>query len=371
MTASVREIDEALALHRASVVIDQHSDIPVHLQGERQRGEREVFVRHHLLALQRGGVCAIVGAIGQDPGPRENPADTLAEALDTIDALTQEAAESQGRLRVCHDLARFGSHPAEVNDAAGLQSGGSAPAPDGCEVLICLEGGAPLLGRLGILRDLYRLGLRVLTLTWNYRNLLADGCGEERAGGGLTRFGLEVVDESNQLGIVLDMSHLSKAGMRDVLRQSRSPVAVTHAAASALTAHPRNLTDAEIQAVAERGGVVGVAFHPAFLGGRSLDHAVAHVLHVYNVAGADGVGIGADYVDYFGDVIAARLAGSPVSYGIDHRYPEGMETIAGLPLLTAALRARGVPDEDLRRLLGRNFQRLCRDVARSADARWS
>jgi membrane dipeptidase len=357
---AAREIDEALAFHLESAVIDQHSDIPIHLQQEHRRGEQDVFVRQHLPALERGGVRAIVGAVGQDPDPREDPARTLADALEAIDVLDREAECSQGRLFVCRDLARFGT-------AAIREPARSAPAPWGCEVLICLEGGASLLGRLAVLRTLYRLGLRVLVVTWNFRNLLADGCGEERTGGGLTRFGLAVVEESNRLGIMLDMSHLSKAGMRDVLQSSRSAVVVSHAGAAAVTPHPRNLTDGEIRAVAERGGVVGIAFHPSFLGGRTVEHAVAHVLHVYRVAGAEGVGIGADYVDYFGDAVASRLALSPVNYGSEHRYPEGMETIAGLPLLTASLRARGVPDDDLRRLLGRNFQRVCGDVARAAS----
>ncbi len=343
-----REIEQALALHRSTAVLDLHSDIPEHIRQARMRGEPGVFLRHHLPELVQAGVHGFVGAVGGDMGCVDDPPRGLLETLEGIEALYQEAEESAGQLRVCTDLTTFGQ---------------GAPV----EALLCLEGGAPLLGRLAILRLLYRLGLRVLVPTWNFRNLLADGCGEERTGGGLTAFGVSVVQEANRLGIVLELSHLSRAGVRDVLALSKAPITIAHTGAAAVTPHVRNVTDEQIRAVVAQGGLIGIAFHPSFMGGRTLDHVVAHVVHLHRVAGAEGVGIGADFVDYLGEAVAARLAASGIQYGTDHRYPEGLETIAGLPRLTAALRDRGWSDADLRGLLGGNFQRVCREVAAAAE----
>ncbi len=137
-----------------------------------------------------------------------------------------------------------------------------------------VEGGEPLEGEIRILRVLYRLGVRGLGLTWNNRNELADGVGEDRTGGGLTSLGRQVVQEMNRLGMFVDVSHLSEPGFWNVMELCTAPVIASHSNCSAVWNHPRNLTDRQIKAIAEHGGVIGVNLVPDFVGhpsaGRTL-----------------------------------------------------------------------------------------------------
>lgn len=128
--------------------------------------------------------------------------------------------------------------------------------------LLAIEGGEALEGKLSSLRIFHRLGVRLITLTWNYRNDLASGQLEGEAGGGLSRFGRAVVEEMNRLGMLVDVSHLNEPGFWDVLSCSKDPVIASHSNAQALCPHPRNLSDEQIRALADRGGVIGVNFCP-------------------------------------------------------------------------------------------------------------
>ena len=133
-----------------------------------------------------------------------------------------------------------------------------------------MEGAEGLEGDLGVLRMMYRLGVRWIGLTWNHRNQAADGLGEMRTGGGLTEFGVHLVQEMNRLGMVVDIAHLAPAGVRDVLATSEAPVVASHANAHALCPVPRNLSDEQLEGVAKTGGVVGVTYVPDFIrSGRS------------------------------------------------------------------------------------------------------
>src|SRR5690606_11849477 len=101
-----------------------------------------------------------------------------------------------------------------------------------------LEGAEALDASIGALRQFYRLGVRNLGLAWNYRNAACDGVAESRTNGGLTEFGVKVVEECNRLGMLLDVSHLSPAGVADVLAVSRQPIIASHSNAYALCDHP-------------------------------------------------------------------------------------------------------------------------------------
>src|SRR5690606_30161839 len=122
-----------------------------------------------------------------------------------------------------------------------------------------------LAGSVEILRIFYRLGVRAVGLTWNYRNELADGQAEAESGGGLTRAGRAVVREMERLGMLIDVSHLSDASFEQVLEVAEGPVFASHSNARRICRHPRNLTDEQIRAIAARGGVIGINFAPQFL----------------------------------------------------------------------------------------------------------
>lgn len=218
-------------------------------------------------------------------------------------------------------------------------------APGKLTVVLSVEGGGALAGELDILNILFDLGVRALTLTWNSRNELADGVGDLSAKGGLTRFGRNVVTRMEQLGMVIDVSHLSEPGFWDVMETADGPVIASHSNAKALCRHDRNLTDAQLKALAERGGFVGLNFCPAFLndsGRASIDDVVRHALHIAEVAGVEVLGFGSDFD------------------GIN-QLPEGVADVTGLKKVVEALALHFTSDE-LEAIKGKNLQRVLSSV---------
>ena len=155
---------------------------------------------------------------------------------------------------------------------------------------------------------------------------------------GLSDFGREVVREMNRVGMLIDLSHACEKTFYDVLNCSNVPVVCTHSCCRALCDHPRNLTDAQIQALAEKGGVIQITFYKGFLredGKATIDDVVAHILHAIEVAGIDHVGIGSDFD---GD------GGVP-----------GLASAAEMINLTRRLMAAGLNQSQLRKIWGGNF----------------
>ncbi len=164
--------------------------------------------------------------------------------------------------------------------------------------LLALEGGEALEGSLDMLEVYYKIGVRALTLTWNYRNELADGAGEGQTCGGLTRFGRETVKKMEQLGMLVDVSHLSDAGFLDVVKYTQKPFIASHSNCRALCDTERNLTDRQIEIIAQRGGVIGINMYPPFLsvGGRAdVEDVMKHIRHIIALAGEECIGLGCDF----------------------------------------------------------------------------
>ncbi|HXH92547.1 MAG TPA: dipeptidase, partial [Thermoanaerobaculia bacterium] len=267
------------------------------------------------------------------------------------------------------------------DDAAGIRQA----KPDGkTALMIGVEGGHAIEDSLSILRDFYRLGARYMTLTHVNTNNWCDSSGDGGRHNGLTDFGRDVVRTMNDLGMIVDISHVSDKAFYAVLETTRVPLVATHSSCRALCRHPRNMTDDMLRDLAKNGGVCMINFFSAFLndavaqvimnsqkrvksesaGGTeempddatdwdlylewfntlgspqaTIDDAVDHILHAADVAGIDHVGIGSDF-----DGVPAL--------------PKDLQTAAGLPLLTARLLERGVSEGDVEKILGGNFMRV-------------
>jgi len=213
--------------------------------------------------------------------------------------------------------------------------------------ILSIEGGEALEGDLGVLRVLHRLGVRLLTLTWNQRNQIADGVGESRTGSGLTEFGLKVIDEMNDLRMLIDVSHLSETGFWDVIKRSKAPIVASHSNCYALCPHLRNLKDEQIKALADKGGVIGITFVPNFLTQEkrktTVKDVVKHIDYLVEKVGVDCVGLGSDF-----DGTGAL--------------PLGLEGVDKIPNITEELLNRGHKEKDIKKILGENFLRVFKDV---------
>ena len=164
---------------------------------------------------------------------------------------------------------------------------------------LTIEEGGVLKGRLSNLRNFQRLGVKLITLTWNFPNEIGyPNIDYKYYDKGLTPFGLDVVEEMNNLKMIIDVSHLSDKGFYDVAKYSKAPFIASHSNARAITNHPRNLTDDMIVKLANKGGVMGLNFCSAFLGKAevsTIESMVAHLKHIKNVGGIDVIALGTDY----------------------------------------------------------------------------
>lgn len=333
-------------LHDDAVVVDAHNDLILTVAYRRARGEADHFGDYWLPAMRRGGVDVQIAPIFIEDDHR--PEGALRRTLKLLELLHEVVGAHPDEAAVCTTGAQI--------DAA-IDGGRIAfvPALEGCEAVYT---------DVELLRSMYRLGVRVASLTHFGRTQLADGSALEANGAGLTPAGRDAVDEMQRLGIILDVSHLSAAGTDEILERANTPVIATHSSCRAVRDHHRNLRDDQLQAIAASGGVVGINFFPEFIDPEDLSvgRLVDHVAYALEIAGEDHVGLGPDFVrEYF--CMVGELDGGTTASGVGFTQTiEGLESVADLPNLTAALLERGLDPPVVRKVLGNNFLRVLRQV---------
>lgn len=230
---------------------------------------------------------------------------------------------------------------------------------------------------LSRLEEIHRLGVRIIQPTYNRRNLLGDGC-LEPANAGLSLAGVQAVERMNELGILVDLSHCGRQTAADALRVSKKPVAFTHTGSAAMNDHPRNRTDAELRACAEKGGVSGIYFMPFLSEGKQPTGAdvIRHLEHMINVAGEDHVSIGTDG-GLTGEVVTSeykerhakfvqqrREAGisAPGETEEGYLFANDLNTPRRLETLGDMLLDRGHSSARVEKILGKNLVRVFNDT---------
>lgn len=325
---NVEHLARAMELHRSYPLVDGHADsILMVLDGKRTLVDGSDLGHIDWPRAKAAGVTCTVQAMWPSPAQYPVAPKRVGEA---IDAMLQQIAAGEG-----------------VRLALRAQDIREAHTKGELAVLINMEGAEAIQGSLGLLRNYYRLGVRMMGLVWNHRNEVADGAGEEGSGGGLTKFGREVVREMNRLGMLIDLSHITAPGFFEVLELSEQPVLFTHGNCRALHDHARNLTDEQIKALAARGGVFGISFVNTFMNRETatLTTVADHIDHVVQLLG------NCDHVAYGSDFDGCQP-------------PPGLEDVTRLPHLTAELLGRGYKESDLAKILGGNYLRVFEQVLR-------
>lgn len=262
-------------------IIDLHCDTVLKLMEDKEHLE---LLRNNfnvdIEKMQKGNYMAQFFAMFVDLKGVRDPFET---AVEMIDKFYMELDKNSDRIKYAGSMDEL-----KKNDSEGKMS-----------AFLTIEEGGVLKGRMHNLRILYRLGVRLITLTWNYPNEIGyPNYRWEYKDRGLTPFGREVVEEMNNLGMAVDVSHLSDAGFYDVAEVSRKPFCASHSDARAVNEHPRNLSDEMIKVLSEKGGIIGINFEREFLGGADLSRAedmAAHIKHIRDVGGIDAVAIGTDF----------------------------------------------------------------------------
>ncbi len=262
-------------------VADAHNDLLCAVLYQRERGLSDPFGDFWLPLLRAGGV-----------------------ALQFLPVFTEDQHLGEGALRRALLMLEEARNIADVHSGDVVivetaQHLEDALAADKIALLLAVEGAEPIGHSLGVLDTLWRLGVRCMSLTWNRRTMMADGVGEAATGSGLTDLGVEAVAEMERLGMIVDVSHLSQAGVDHICRIASRPFVATHSSCLALHPHPRNLTDAHLRAIGDSGGVVGINSFGAFLAADqpNLSDYATHIQYAVGIAGPESVGLGCDFMD--------------------------------------------------------------------------
>jgi membrane dipeptidase len=376
------------AVHQSALVIDTHADTPQRFVDEHfDLSDPLGSGNLNLDSIHKGNLDAEFFSIWVEPSLYKGQ--YAHRTLELIDSVKQQVARHPGEIE-------FVTTPAGIEQAHRNRK---------FAALMGIEGGHSIEDSIPLLRQYYALGVRYMTLTWNNSNGWADSSSDiddktvPHTKEGLTEFGKDVVYEMNRLGMMVDVSHVSDRTFFRTLNVSRAPVIASHSSARALCDSPRNMSDDMIRAIANyggpnsKGGVVQVNFYSGFLSqqyrdaqkslepearkavqdlkdkakaeGREVSYAeiskiqrsfadriprpplsllIDHIDHIAKVAGVDHVGLGSDFD------------------GVSGQLPDGLDSAADLPKITAALMARGYSAEDCRKILGGNLLRVFREV---------
>lgn len=372
--------ERARRLLRETPIIDGHNDYPWEVRQRAQGDLSKLDIRvaqpdimTDLPRLKAGGVGGQFWSVYvPSPAPGTDAAASVTQALEQIDIVHRMVARYPDQLTLA----------LTADDIERAHKQGKIAS------LIGMEGGHSINSSLAVLRMMYRLGARYMTLTHSLNTPWADSATDDPQLDGLSPFGEQVVQEMNRLGMLVDLSHVSPATMSDALKISTAPVIFSHSSARALTDVPRNVPDEILRELPRNGGIIMVTFVPGFVspdvaewnkretaertrlsgtigadqdainkaldGWRqanpapraSLIQVADHIDHIRKIAGSDHIGLGSDF-----DGITS--------------VPVGLEDVSTFPMLIAELLRRGYTDDEVRKIASRNILR----VMRGAEAR--
>jgi membrane dipeptidase len=315
-------------IHQSSIVVDLHND---YLEERVHHPEHRLFSnpKHHtdVARLKKGGVNVQFFVIWTRPDEHD---DHFSRAMELIDMFESDVAECNGKVVFARSYDDIMSIVHKKKIAA----------------VLCLEGGQLIGNNVDNIDAFYRRGMRYLTLAWNYGT---DWCGgaKDDDSKGLLPFGKEVIDRLNKLGVMIDVSHVNKKSLQEILDYTDATVIATHSGAYQVNSHNRNLSDEHIKEIARRGGVIGAVFYPWFLNNSdkaTIADVVAHINYIRNLTGSvDHIAIGSDFD------------------GIDLT-PQGLEDVSKFPNLTKALFKEGYSADDISKILGANALRILKKI---------
>lgn len=371
--------ERAKQLHSASLLIDGHNDLPWEIRTKGSADFTKLDIAREQSTLQTDLPRLRVGGVGAQFWSVWVPVETSRRGAALATTLEQIALVKLMIDRYPYDL----ELALTADDIDSAQNEGKIAS------LIGVEGGHCIEESIPVLRRLYDLGARYMTLTHSRSLSWADSGTDEARSGGLSPFGEEVVREMNRLGMMVDLSHVSIEVMKQAIALSEAPVIFSHSSCRAVADHPRNVPDEVLRLLPEKDGVLMINFFSAFVvpeaaeinkqrlayelemekehgdDQQAIDRAVRrwvaehpypngtihdvldHIDHAVEVAGVDHVGIGSDY-----DGVSVL--------------PDQLEGVQCYPLLTQGMIDRGYSNEDIKKVLGGNLMRVFRGAEETA-----
>jgi membrane dipeptidase len=323
---TAEEMKRALDLHREAVIVDSLN--------------ASIMSDEYFKKLQKGGVTATNYTIAM----MHNMSETVKRILDMQDLVAGES-ETVVLATSVEDIAR-----AKLEGKTAIMLG--------------FQNIQPLENDLRLLKLYHYLGVRIIQLSYHFRNAAADG-GGERMDSGLSLFGISLVKEMNRLGIVVDLAHVGKQSVLEAADTSEDPVIASHSNPRALVDAYQNKTDEEIKAIAEKGGIIGVTAFPRLVSKDpdkcTLDDLLDCIDYIVKLVGANHVGVGLDLAEGWADYPPTRMSLMKIDKRI-YTWPKGIETVTDFPNIAKGLVGRGYSDTEIRKILGENFLRVFKKV---------
>jgi len=318
-------------IHEFATVVDLHNDILEKMLVDTSYHLKSLHTKNHtdIPRLQTGGVDVQFFSVWAEP-VESNPT-YYTNALRMLTIFQNECRANPATLQQAFNYSELIS----INSIGKIAG------------VIGVEGGHHIENDLTKLVQLYTLGMRYMTITWNNSTSWAVSAADEANGkpGGLTDFGRQVIRTLDSLGVVIDVSHVGIQTIHDILAVTNHPIIASHSGARSLYNHYRNLWDTEIRAIAASGGVIGIVFYPPFLKGNSatINDVVNHINYIVNLVGIEHVALGSDF-DGIGKVV------------------QGLEDTSKFPALTNALLTAGYNEAEVLKILGGNFLRVFQQI---------
>ena len=324
----------------------------------------------HNDAIVVDGTCPLARDVAYLPWWQEGGATAIAPTVGGFDG-PGETLKELGRW---HRLVAARDDLALVRHASDIEA---AKADGRLGLILHFQGTEPVADNLDLVDAYKALGVGIIQLAYNVKNRVGDGAAE-RTDCGLSYFGRELIARMDDARVAVDCAHTGYRTTMEAIEASRRPVIVSHANAKAVKDSRRNLTDDQIVAIADNGGLVGVVGFLGFVSDDphpTLDQLIDHVDHLVNVGGIDHVGLAIDYYHGMHGVMeleeARRAYDGFISSGRwrpddypppPHRFPQGIDTPKSLPNMTKGLLGRGYGEDAVRKSLGLNWLRVLREV---------
>ena len=260
------------------MIFDAHCDIWTHVARKRLEGERDIMRNYHLNKFKESDINGGIFVVWVDPPYDKNPKYRTTQILSKI----------KEEIKDCDDIVHIVKKSEDFDIAKKSNK---------IAILIGMEGLQAIDDNIDDVEKLYSFGVRHASLTWNEENKLATGA-KGNIDRGLTEDGAKLIKKMEELGMIIDVSHLSDGGFEDVFSHSKRPFIASHSNAREILNHPRNLTDEMIRKIAEKGGVIGLNFGGEFLqktGRSTVEAMLPHIRHIQNVGGHEVLAIGTDF----------------------------------------------------------------------------
>lgn len=323
------------------MIFNGHSDILSDINMRRLKGEKEVFKKYHYNNFIKSGVTGSIFVIWTDPEHLHDPKSRVKQIINSMQNEFKESKDIINQVTNYNDLVRSKDNK-KMN------------------ILVGMEGLEHIGSDIDLLEKFYNdIGLRHASLTWNEKNLLASGISDDE--GGLSKLGVAAIKKMEELGIVVDVSHLNEKSFWDVVNIAEKPIIASHSNTKFYSKVKRNLTDEQIIAISKTGGLIGVNSVSDFVSPnkekQNINHLIEHIEHIKSLIGINHIAFGFDFCDFLPESYVGKKDPKTNSLSV-----KNLSSEADISNLIKALEKRNFTPSEIKAISYKNFYNLLKKI---------